>query len=127
ACGRLARARAALIPTVRIADLRRHLGEEVRLQGWLHNKRSSGKIQFLIVRDGSSFAQAVVARAAVPEADWTAAEQAGQESSLEVTGRVGEEKRAPGGYEVDVTGLTVRQAVDEYPITPNEHGTASLM
>ncbi len=113
--------------TVRIADFGRHVGGEVRVQGWLHNKRSSGKIQFLIVRDGSGFAQAVVARSAVPEADWTAAEAAGQESSLELTGKVKEDKRAPGGYEVDVTGLTVRQAVHDYPITPKEHGTAFLM
>jgi asparaginyl-tRNA synthetase len=112
---------------VRIADFGRHVGGEVRVQGWLHNKRSSGKIQFLIVRDGSGFAQAVVARSAVPEADWTAAEAAGQESSLELTGKVKEDKRAPGGYEVDVTGLTVHQAVHDYPITPKEHGTAFLM
>jgi len=112
---------------VRIADFGRHVGREVRVQGWLHNKRSSGKIQFLIVRDGSGFAQAVVARSAVPEADWTAAEGAGQESSLELTGKVKEDKRAPGGYEVDVTGLTVGQAVHDYPITPKEHGTAFLM
>jgi len=112
---------------VRIVDFGRHVGQEVRVQGWLHNKRSSGKIQFLIVRDGSGFAQAVVARAAVPEAAWAAAEAAGQESSLELTGKVKEDKRAPGGYEVDVTGLTVYQAVHDYPITPKEHGTAFLM
>ena len=112
---------------VRIADFGKHVGQEVCVQGWLHNKRSSGKIQFLIVRDGSGYAQAVVARAAVPEADWTAAEGAGQESSLELTGKVKEDKRAPGGYEVDVTGLTVGQAVHDYPITPKEHGTAFLM
>jgi asparaginyl-tRNA synthetase len=112
---------------VRIADFGRHVGQEVRVQGWLHHKRSSGKIQFLIVRDGSGFAQAVVARSAVPEAEWTAAEGAGQESSLELTGKVKEDKRAPGGYEVDVTGLTVHQAVHDYPITPKEHGTAFLM
>jgi asparaginyl-tRNA synthetase len=65
-------------PVVRIGDFGRHVGEEVRVQGWLHNKRSSGKLQFLIVRDGSGYAQAVVAKAAVPEADWAAAEGAGQ-------------------------------------------------
>ena len=113
--------------TVRISDFRGHVGEEVRVQGWLHNKRSSGKLQFLIVRDGSGFAQAVMARAAVPPEAWEAAEKAGQESSLEVTGKVREDKRAPGGYEVEVTGLTVRQAVHDYPITPKEHGTAFLM
>src|SRR5207249_12283434 len=112
---------------VRISDFGRHPGQEVRVQGWLHNKRSSGKIQFLIVRDGSGFAQAVVARSAVPEAAWAAAEAAGQESSLEIVGRVKEDKRAPGGYEVDVSGLFVLHPTHEYPITPKEHGTAFLM
>jgi len=113
--------------TARIADFSRHVGQEVQVQGWLHNKRSSGKLQFLIVRDGSGFAQCVVAKAAVPAESWAAAEGAGQESSLELTGRVKEDKRAPGGYEVDVTGLRVLQAAHEYPITPKEHGTAFLM
>jgi len=113
--------------TVRIGDFRRHAGEEVLVRGWLHNKRSSGKLQFLIVRDGSGFAQAVVAKAAVPAESWEAGEQAGQESSLEVTGRVKEDKRAPGGFEIEVTGLAVLQGVHDYPITPKEHGTAFLM
>jgi asparaginyl-tRNA synthetase len=112
---------------VRIEEFGRHLGEEVALRGWLHNKRSSGKLQFLIVRDGSGFAQAVVAKAAVPPEAWAAAEAAGQESSLELTGRVKEDKRAPGGYEVEVTGLSVVHATHDYPITPKEHGTAFLM
>jgi len=113
--------------TVRIVDLHRHAGGEVLVRGWLHNKRSSGKLQFLIVRDGSGFAQAVMARAAVPSESWEAAERAGQESTLELTGRVREDKRAPGGYEVEATGLRVLQAVHDYPITPKEHGTAFLM
>jgi asparaginyl-tRNA synthetase len=113
-----------MMKSVRIADFGGHLGEEVLVQGWLHNKRSSGKLQFLIVRDGSGFAQAVMARAAVPPEAWVAAEGAGQESSLELTGRVKEDKRAPGGYEVDVTGLRVLQVTHEYPITPKEHGTS---
>jgi asparaginyl-tRNA synthetase len=113
--------------TVRIADFKDHAGEEVRVQGWLHNKRSSGKLQFLIVRDGTGFAQAVVAKAGVPAEDWAAAEQMGQESSLELTGRVKEDKRAPGGYEVDATGLKLVHATHDYPITPKEHGTAFLM
>jgi asparaginyl-tRNA synthetase len=113
--------------TVRIGDFRRHAGEEVLVRGWLHNKRSSGKLQFLIVRDGSGFAQAVVAKAAVPPEAWEAGEKAGQESSLEVTGRVREDERAPGGFEIEVMGLTLLQPVHDYPITPKEHGTAFLM
>jgi asparaginyl-tRNA synthetase len=111
----------------RISDFRNHVGQEVRVRGWLHNKRSSGKLQFLIVRDGSGFAQAVVAKAAVPEEAWAAAEAMGQESSLDMTGRVKEDKRAPGGFEVDVTGLAAVQVAHDYPITPKEHGTAFLM
>ena len=68
--------------TVRIGDFRDHVGQEVKVQGWLHNKRSSGKLQFLIVRDGSGFAQAVVSKKAVPPEAWDALEKAGQESSL---------------------------------------------
>jgi asparaginyl-tRNA synthetase len=113
--------------SVRISDLSHHVGEEVLLQGWLHNKRSSGKLQFLTLRDGSGFAQAVVVKAAVPAEAWEAGDNAGQESSLELTGRVKEDKRAPGGYEVEATGLRVLQSVHDYPITPKEHGTAFLM
>jgi asparaginyl-tRNA synthetase len=113
--------------TVRIVDFRHHAGQEVRVQGWLHNKRSSGKLQFLIVRDGTGFAQVVVAKAAVPPEAWAAAEQMGQESALTLTGRVKEDKRAPGGYEIDATGLTLLHATHDYPITPKDHGTAFLM
>jgi asparaginyl-tRNA synthetase len=115
------------LQTVRIGDFRAHAGEEVCVQGWVHNKRSSGKLQFLIVRDGSGYAQAVVSKAAVPGEAWEAAEKAGQESSLELVGKVREDKRAPGGYEIDVSGLSVVQAVHDYPITPKDHGTAFLM
>jgi asparaginyl-tRNA synthetase len=113
--------------TVRIGEFRHHVGEEVLVQGWLHNKRSSGKLQFLTVRDGSGFAQAVMAKAAVSPEAWEASDKAGQESSLELTGRVKEDKRAPGGYEVEVTGFKVFQSVHDYPITPKDHGTAFLM
>jgi asparaginyl-tRNA synthetase len=113
--------------TVRIESFRHHVGKEIALKGWLHNKRSSGKLQFLIVRDGSGFSQAVMAKAGVSAEAWTAAEEAGQESSLELTGRVKEDKRAPGGYEIEVTDLRLLQKVHDYPITPKEHGTAFLM
>jgi asparaginyl-tRNA synthetase len=103
------------------------VGEVVRVQGWLHNKRSSGKLQFLTVRDGSGFAQAVVVKAGVPAESWQAAEAMGQESSLELAGRVKEDKRAPGGFEIEVSALTAVQIAHDYPITPKEHGTAFLM
>ena len=79
------------------------------------------------MRDGSGFAQAVMAKAAVPPEAWAAGEAMGQESSLELTGKVKADSRAPGGYEVDVTGLSVVHATHDYPITPKEHGTAFLM
>jgi asparaginyl-tRNA synthetase len=113
--------------TARISDLSSHAGAEVRLRGWIHNRRSSGKLQFLIVRDGSGFAQAVVSRKAVAPEAWDALEKAGQESSVELTGAVRADARAPGGYEIDVRAATVLQAVHDYPITPKEHGTAFLM
>src|SRR5262245_10192518 len=113
--------------TVRIADFKDHVGQEVLVQGWLHNKRSSGKLQFLILRDGSGFAQAVLAKAAVPAEAWAAAEQMGQESSLELTGKVRQDQRAPGGYELDATGVKLLHTTHDYPITPKEHGTAFLM
>jgi asparaginyl-tRNA synthetase len=115
------------LETVRIAELGAQLGREVRLRGWLHNKRSSGKLQFLTVRDGSGFVQVVMAKAAVSPEVWEAAEKAGQESSLEVTGKVKEDKRAPSGYELDATALRVLQETHDYPITPKDHGTAFLM
>ena len=113
--------------TVRIGDFRDHVGQEVKVQGWLHNKRSSGKLQFLTVRDGSGFAQVVLAKAAVPPEAWQAAEGMGQESSLELTGKVKQDARAPGGYEVEATSLATVQVAHDYPITPKEHGTAFLM
>jgi asparaginyl-tRNA synthetase len=113
--------------SVAIQDFRQHVGEEVIVRGWLHNKRSSGKLQFLIVRDGTGFAQAVMAKAAVATEAWEAGERIGQESSLQLTGKVREDKRAPGGFELDVTGLEVVHATHDYPITPKEHGTAFLM
>jgi asparaginyl-tRNA synthetase len=113
--------------SVAIQDFRQHVGEEVLVSGWLHNKRSSGKLQFLIVRDGTGFAQAVMAKAAVATEAWEAGERIGQESSLQLTGKVREDKRAPGGFELDVSGLEVVHATHDYPITPKEHGTAFLM
>jgi asparaginyl-tRNA synthetase len=113
--------------TVRIGEFRDHVDEEVVVRGWLHNKRSSGKLRFLIVRDGSGYAQVVVSKKAVPPETWEAVDGAGQESSVEVRGRVRQDPRAPGGYEIDVAGIEVLHSVHDYPITPKEHGTAFLM
>jgi len=112
---------------VRIGDFKDHVDQEVVVRGWLHNKRSSGKLRFLIVRDGSGYAQAVVFRKAVSEAAWEAVDGAGQESSLELVGLVKKDDRAPGGYEIDVKSIEVLDPVHDFPITPKEHGTAFLM
>jgi asparaginyl-tRNA synthetase len=110
-----------------IEDVGRHEGEEVTLKGWLHNKRSSGKIHFLIVRDGSGFIQAVMSKAAVGEELFKAADHLSQETSIIVTGVVRADARAPSGYEIDVKGLEVVGESHDYPITPKEHGVDYLL
>jgi asparaginyl-tRNA synthetase len=113
--------------TVRIGDFGNHVDEEVEVHGWLHNKRSSGKLRFLIVRDGSGYAQAVVFKKAVSPEAWEAVDGAGQESTLRLTGQVKKDERAPGGFEIDVRSIEVLHGVHDFPITPKEHGTAFLM
>jgi asparaginyl-tRNA synthetase len=102
-------------------------GATARVRGWLYNKRSSGRIQFLIVRDGTGYLQCVVPRADVPAETWEAAERATQESSLAVTGTVREDKRAPGGFEMTATSVEILGPSPEYPISPKEHGVDFLM
>lgn len=110
-----------------IREVSRHTGETVRIGCWLHNKRSSGKIQFLQLRDGSGFIQGVVVKSEVGEDVWEAASKLTQESSLYVTGVVREDARSPGGYELSVTGVEIIQLSAAYPITPKEHGVDFLM
>ena len=110
-----------------IKDLSKHVGEEVTLKGWLYNMRSSGKLLFPQLRDGTAIAQCVVAKNAVDPETWDALKPLGQESSLVVTGRVREDSRAPGGFEVDVTSAEVLQNAHEFPITPKEHGPEFLL
>jgi asparaginyl-tRNA synthetase len=113
--------------TTPISRLGEKVGQSASVAGWLYNKRSSGKIQFLIVRDGTGYLQAVVPRAEVEPSVWEAAERATQESSLRVTGLVREDKRAPGGYEMTATGVQVLGPSENYPITRKEHGVDFLM
>ena len=112
---------------VYIEDIGKHEGEEVTIKGWLHNRRSSGKIHFLTVRDGSGFIQAVMSKAAVGEELFKAADHLSQESSIVVTGTARADKRAPSGYEIDVKGVEVVGASHDYPITPKEHGVDFLL
>ena len=113
-----------------IEEAGKHVGEEVTLLGWLHNKRSSGKIQFLTIRDGSGYIQGVLVKNAVPPSVFAAAEALTHESSVSVTGRIREDSRAPSGYEMDLTNVEAVQVVskeDPFPITPKEHGIEFLM
>jgi asparaginyl-tRNA synthetase len=110
-----------------IQDIARHEGQPVTIRGWLHNRRSSGKIHFLIVRDGTGFIQAVMSKAAVGEEAFTRADHLSQETSLSVTGTVRADKRAKGGYEIDVQSLDVHGVSHDYPITPKEHGVDYLL
>ena len=110
-----------------IEDIGKHEGEEVTIKGWLHNRRSSGKIHFLIVRDGTGFIQAVMSKAAVGEDIFKSADHLSQETSLTVTGTVRADKRAPSGYEIDVKRIDVVGTSQDYPITPKEHGVDYLL
>jgi asparaginyl-tRNA synthetase len=117
-------------PITRIEHIARHVGQTVTLQGWLQLKTGKGKLQFLRVRDGTGVIQAVVFRGNVSEEDFEAAKRMPLESSLIITGTVKADERAPGipgGFELDVTGLTVVQESQEFPITPKEHGVEFLM
>jgi asparaginyl-tRNA synthetase len=110
-----------------IEDIARHEGAQVRLRGWLHNRRSSGKIHFLTLRDGSGFIQCVMSKQAVGEEMFKRADHLAQESAIIVEGTVRADSRAPGGYEVDVTLLEIVSEAKDYPITPKEHGVDYLM
>src|SRR5512147_2440964 len=97
-----------------------HIGQSVTIKGWLHQRRSSGKIHFLVVRDGTGFIQAVMTRQGVPQDVFTQADHLSQETSLVVEGTVRADARAPGGFEIDVTVLQVVGDSQDYPITPKE-------
>ena len=115
------------MPWVYIEDLGGHLGAEVTLKGWLYNRRSSGKVHFLLIRDGTGVCQCVASINDLGAEAFATADHLGQETSLEVTGVVREDKRAPGGRELTITGLKVLAPSIDYPITPKEHGPAFLL
>src|SRR5258705_10881368 len=106
-----------------INQLSTHVGEEVTLKGWLYNLRSSGKILFPQLRDGTGVVQCVVLKNAITPETWEALKCLGQESALVIKGTVRADSRAPGGFEIDVVNAEVVQQVHDYPITPKEHGT----
>ncbi len=112
--------------TVLIKNLSKHVGQEVTIQGWLYNQRSSGKILFLIVRDGSGLIQGVVVKKEIGEELFAKAKEITQESSLKISGIVREEPRSVGGFEMQVTNFEVVSIAQEYPITHKEHGVEFL-
>ncbi len=104
-----------------------HVGASVTIKGWLHNRRSSGKIHFLVIRDGTGFLQVVMGKKDVDEATFAKADHLGQESAIIVTGTVRADERAAGGYELIASALEVVNEAHDYPITPKEHGVDFLM
>ena len=110
-----------------IEDVADFIGQEIELRGWVYNKRSGGKVRFLLVRDGTGIIQGTLYS---PEKDhplFQKFDQLTQESSLIVQGVVKKDKRAPGGYELAITGMEIVQISPEYPITPKDHGIPFLM
>jgi asparaginyl-tRNA synthetase len=110
-----------------IENIARYEGQDVTIRGWLHNRRSSGKIHFLTLRDGTGFIQAVMSKADVGDEMFARADHLGQETALIVTGTVRADARAPGGYELLASALEVVHETQDYPITPKEHGVDFLM
>ncbi|MCK4341311.1 MAG: asparagine--tRNA ligase [Phycisphaerae bacterium] len=110
-----------------VAELADHIGQTVTLQGWLYNSRSSGKLLFLVLRDGTGLCQCVLEKTAATAEIFTAVRHLGQESSLEVAGEVRAEQRSVGGYELAVSDVRIVQNAVGYPITPKAHGIEFLM
>jgi asparaginyl-tRNA synthetase len=110
-----------------ISELKDNVGKEVTLAGWLYNSRASGKIQFLIIRDGTGLCQCIVEKGSIPDELFDELKHLGQESSLKVTGTVRAEERSVGGYELNVTGAEVLCPATDYPITPKSHGIDFLL
>jgi asparaginyl-tRNA synthetase len=111
---------------VEISGLRAHVGETVTVRGWVVTTRSSGKIAFIVMRDGSGTVQGVLSKKEVTEQTWAAFASLTQETSVAITGSVREEPRSPGGHELAIQDIEVLGASPEFPITPKEHGTTFL-
>ena len=112
---------------VHIEDIAKYDGQQVTIKGWLTNRRSSGKLHFLQLRDGSGFIQAVMSKAAVGDELFTKADHLSQESAVIVHGLVKADARSKSGFELDATGLEVVSESHDFPITPKEHGVDFLM
>lgn len=109
-----------------IKDLKNHIGQTVSLNGWLYHKRSSGKISFPVLRDGTGYLQGVIVHSQVSEEVLKNFNLLTQESAFKISGLIKEEKRAPGGVEIEVSNIEIISIAEEYPITPKEHGPEFL-
>ncbi|MBU2493575.1 MAG: asparagine--tRNA ligase [Bacteroidetes bacterium] len=112
---------------ITISDLSDYVGQDVTLKGWLYNKRSSGKVKFLILRDGTGYLQCIVFKGNVSEDVFKVADSLTQEASFEITGKVKREERAVGGFELDATDVKLIGESHDFPITPKEHGVEFLI
>lgn len=113
---------------IKISDIKNYEGKEVEIKGWLYNKRSSGSIKFLIIRDGTGFIQATLLKSEIKEELFNKIDTINYESSMKIVGLVREEKRAPLGYEILIKNVEIISiAEDNYPISLKEHGIGFLM
>src|SRR5262245_5142217 len=110
-----------------IRELPKLIGQPVRLRGWVYSKRSSGKVKFLMFRDGTGIVQAVFVKGVVSDETFENFEKLTQESSMVLTGKVREDKRSKSGVEVDADSLQILQIANDYPIGPKEHGPDFLL
>jgi asparaginyl-tRNA synthetase len=115
------------IPWVRIAEAGAHVGAAIEVRGWVTHHRSSGKVRFLVVRDGSGLLQCVAGRNDLPAEQWEALEGLTQESAVVLQGRLRADARAPGGVEMGLQSVSVVSLAEPYPISPKEHGVDFLM
>jgi len=116
------------LPTPRISELSAHSGQEVRIRGWVTHLRSSGKVAFIVMRDGSGTVQCVLVKSSLAPQTWERFAELTQETTIEVRGEVRPDVRAPGGYELEVTDLVILgPSPTDYPIQPKEHGIDFLL
>ncbi len=116
-----------VLPWIAIRRAPDHAGAAVELRGWLTHRRSSGKVQFLVVRDGTGVMQCVAGVKDLSPEEWQACERLTQESAVVVRGTLRADARAPGGFEMGLQSVRVISVAESYPITPKEHGTDFLM
>lgn len=114
-------------PTVPLSNVAPYNGQEIQIRGWVRRHRSKGKVQFLTIRDGTGELQAILSKGTMDDEQFKVASHLTQESSIEVTGQVRADDRAPGGYELDVSQIRIHHLADSFPIQPKEHGVGFLM